>query len=78
MASVWLSASFLKAVDPAYVGRVSSVTSLGDMTLMPLSIPLLGAVAAGVGVLPATVAFGVAMSLLCLWFATRRPIAELA
>jgi DHA3 family macrolide efflux protein-like MFS transporter len=77
MASVWLSASFLKAVDPAYTGRVSSVTSLGDMTLMPLSIPLLGALAASAGVLPATVVFGVAMSLLCLWFATRRPIAEL-
>jgi len=77
MASVWLSASFLKAVDPAYTGRVSSVTSLGDMTLMPLSIPLLGAVAASVGVLPATVAFGLAMSMLCLWFATRGPIAEL-
>ena len=28
---------------PGYIGRVSSVTSLGDMTLMPLSIPLLGA-----------------------------------
>jgi hypothetical protein len=77
LASVWLSASFLKAVHPAYTGRVSSVTSLGDMTLMPLSIPLLGALAASAGVLPATVVFGVAMSLLCLWFATRRPIAEL-
>ena len=45
MASVWLSGAFLKAIDAAYTGRVSSVTALGDMTLMPLSMPLLGALA---------------------------------
>ena len=72
LASVWLSAAFLKAIDPPYTGRVSSVTSLGDMALMPLSVPLLGAVAAATGVLTATVVFGLAMSALCLWFATRR------
>ena len=46
MATVWLSGAFLKAVDPEYTGRVSSVTCLGDMTLMPLSMPVLGALAA--------------------------------
>ena len=77
LASVWLSAAFLKAVDPTYTGRVSSVTSLGDMTLMPLSVPALGAVAAATSVLAATVAWGMCMSLLCLWFATRKAIATL-
>ena len=43
-ASVWLSAAFIRAIDPSHLGRVSSVTSLGDMTLMPLSVPALGAV----------------------------------
>ena len=37
LASVWLSAAFLKAIDPPYTGRVSSVTSLGDMALMSSS-----------------------------------------
>jgi hypothetical protein len=78
MASVWLSGAFLKAIDPAYTGRVSSVTSLGDMTLMPLSVPALGAFAAATSVLTATVVFGFAMSALCLWFATRRVIARLS
>jgi MFS transporter, DHA3 family, macrolide efflux protein len=78
LASVWLSAAFLKAVNPAYTGRVSSVTSLGDMVLMPLSVPLLGAVAGATSVLTATAAFGLAMSLLCLWFGTRRAIATLS
>lgn len=77
LASVWLSGAFLKAIDPAYTGRVGSVTSLGDMTLMPLSVPVLGAVAAATSVLAATMVFGLAMALLCLVFATRRAIADL-
>jgi MFS family permease len=77
-ASVWLSAAFLRAIDAAHVGRVSSVTSLGDFTLMPLSVPALGAVVRASSVLTATLAFGLAMSVLCLWFATRRAIRTLA
>jgi MFS transporter, DHA3 family, macrolide efflux protein len=77
MASVWLSGAFLKAIDPEYTGRVSSVTSLGDMTLMPLSMPVLGAIAGATSVLTSTLAFGLAMSLLCLAFATRKALAAL-
>jgi MFS family permease len=77
LASVWLSSAFLKAIDPAYTGRVSSVTSLGDMTLMPLSMPVLGALAGATSVLTATLAFGLSMSLLCLFFGSRRAIATL-
>jgi MFS transporter, DHA3 family, macrolide efflux protein len=77
MASVWLSGAFLKAVDPAYTGRVSSVTALGDMILMPLSMPVLGALAGATSVLTSTLVFGLSMSALCVWFATRRAIATL-
>jgi MFS family permease len=77
-ASVWLSAAFMRAIDASHLGRVSSVTSLGDMTLMPLSVPALGAVVHATNVLTATMLFGLAMSALCAWFATRRAIRTLA
>lgn len=77
-ASVWLSAAFMRAIDASHLGRVSSVTSLGDMTLTPLSVPALGAVVHATNVLTATLVFGLAMSALCAWFATRRAIRTLA
>ncbi len=77
-ASIWLSAAFIRAIDPSHLGRVSSVTSLGDMALMPLSVPVLGAAVRATSVLVATLVFGLAMSVLCLWFATRRAIRGLA
>jgi MFS family permease len=77
-ASVWLSAAFMRAIEASHLGRVSSVTSLGDMTLMPLSVPALGAVVRASNVLVATLLFGLAMAVLCLWFATRRAIRGLA
>lgn len=77
LASVWLSSAFLATIDPAYVGRVSSVTALGDMALLPLSVPLLGFAAGAVGLLPTTIAFGAAMASLCLWFATRPELAHI-
>ena len=76
-ASVWLSAAFVRAIEPSHLGRVSSVTSLGDMVLMPLSVPALGAVVHATDVLTATLLFGLSMSALCLWFATRRPLRTL-
>ena len=77
-ASVWLSAAFLRAIDPAHLGRVSSVTSLGDMTLVPLSVPALGLLAGATSILTATAVCGLSMSALCLWFASRRAIRTLA
>jgi hypothetical protein len=74
---VWLSAAFVRAIDASHLGRVSSVTSLGDMTLMPLSVPALGAVVSATDVLTATVLFGSAMAVLCLWFASRGAIRTL-
>jgi MFS family permease len=77
-ASVWLSAAFIRAIDPSHLGRVSSVTSLGDMTLMPLSVPALGAMVHATSVLAATLVCGLAMAALCAWFATRKAIRSLA
>jgi MFS transporter, DHA3 family, macrolide efflux protein len=77
-ASVWLSAAFIRTIEASHLGRVSSVTSLGDMTLMPLSVPALGAVVRATSVLTATLVFGLAMSALCGWFVTRRAIRALA
>lgn len=76
-ASVWLSAAFVRAIDAAYLGRVSSVTSLGDMTLIPLSVPAFGAAVHASDVLTATLGCGLGMALLCGWFASRRPIRRL-
>ncbi|MGH3498926.1 MAG: MFS transporter [Nocardioidaceae bacterium] len=76
-ASVWLSGVFQRTIDPSHLGRVSSVTSLGDMSLMPLAVPMFGAIAAASSVLSAAILFGTAMSMLCLWFATRRILASL-
>jgi DHA3 family macrolide efflux protein-like MFS transporter len=76
-ASVWLSAAFLRIVDPSHLGRVSSVTSLGDMVLTPLSVPAFGLLAAHTSVLTATLACGLTMSVLCWWFASRRNLRTL-
>jgi hypothetical protein len=78
MASVWLSGAFLKAVDARYTGRVSSVSALGDMAALPLAMPLLGALAGWTSVLMSTQVFGLAMSVLCLSFATRPAIVGLS
>jgi MFS family permease len=77
-ASVWLSAAFLRAIDASHLGRVSSVSSLGDMILIPLSVPAFGAVVHASDVLTAALVFGLAMALLCAWFASRRAILTLA
>ena len=76
-ASVWLSGTYQRTIAPSHLGRVSSVSSLGDMALVPLAIPALGALATATSVLTAAVVYGAAMSVLCLWFATRPGIARL-
>lgn len=57
-ASVWLSALFVRVVDPAYLGRVASLSNLGDLLLVPAALPLFGLVTAhvGIGVSPLIVA----------------------
>ena len=71
LASVWISAAFIATVDPGHLGRISSVTTLGDLLVLPAAIPLFGALAGSAGMATATVAFGVGMSVLCATLATR-------
>lgn len=49
-ASVWLSAQFVVVVQPAYLGRVASVSSLGDLLLVPFAAPAFGALTSRVGI----------------------------
>ena len=70
-ASVWLSGAFQRTVATSHLGRVASLTSLGDLALVPAAIPLFGALAATSSVLTATTVFGTAMAVLCAWIATR-------
>jgi hypothetical protein len=72
LASVWISAAFIATVDPGYLGRVSSVTTLGDLLVLPVAVPLFGTLAGGAGLVTASVAFGAGMSGLCAVL-SRRP-----
>jgi len=53
LASTQLSGAFQQLVDPAYLGRMGAVTSLGDDVLMPVAMVGFGALIGGVG-LPLT------------------------
>jgi len=53
-ASVLLGATFAATIAPDYLGRMSSITRLGDDCLMPLAMALFGLLA---GVLPTWVPF---------------------
>lgn len=77
-ASVWLSGTYQRTIATSHLGRVSSVSSLGDMALVPIAIPVFGALAAGASVLTAACVYGAGMAVLCLWFATRPGIARLS
>lgn len=60
-ASVLLSATFSATVDTAYLGRMGSITRLGDDCLMPLAMVGFGALASAISVWAPFVLFGVAM-----------------
>lgn len=74
LASVWLSGSFQRIVAPSHLGRVSSISNLGDLVLTPATTPVFGLLAGASSVLIATACFGMAMSGLCLSFAMNRQI----
>ena len=77
LASVWLSAAFIATVDPGHLGRISSVTTLGDLLVLPAAIPLFGALAGWAGMATATVTFGVGMAVLCAMLATRPELRQI-
>lgn len=60
-ASVLLSATFSATVDTAYLGRMSSLTRLGDDCLMPLAMATFGALAATTALWVPFAVFGGAM-----------------
>lgn len=77
-ASVWLPAEFVRILDPAHLGRVASISTLGYLALVPLATPAFGALSAavGIGVSPLVLACG--MIALCGVIATRPGICGLA
>lgn len=74
LGSVWLGGLFQRIIPADRLGRASSVSQLGDQLLIPATMPLFGMLAARSTVLVATMAFGAAMSVLSLFFATRRSL----
>ena len=73
-ASVLLAGAFQRSLDQAYLGRASSMTQLGDYTLMPVMMPLLGWLAHVTSVTVACAVFGAGMLLLSGWGASRRAL----
>lgn len=65
-ASVLLSSTFAAAVEPSYLGRMASITRLGDDCLMPLSMAAFGLLASATSLWVPFVVFGGAMCLLML------------
>lgn len=60
-ASVLLSATFAATVDTAYLGRMSSITRLGDDVVMPLAMAAFGALASATATWVAFTVFGLAL-----------------
>jgi len=63
-ASALLSATFSGSVDPAYLGRMASITRLGDDVLMPLAMAAFGALASVTALWVPFAVFGGGMALL--------------
>ncbi|MFI2104323.1 MFS transporter [Isoptericola sp. NPDC019693] len=63
-ASALLGATFAGTVDPSYLGRMASITRLGDDVLMPLAMAAFGALASATALWVPFAVFGAAMALL--------------
>jgi DHA3 family macrolide efflux protein-like MFS transporter len=74
LASVWLSGVFQRSIRSDYLGRVFSVSRLGDLTVTPFMLPLFAASAGAYGIVAAVSVCAAAMTALCLFFATRPEI----
>ncbi|WP_029259075.1 MFS transporter [Microbacterium sp. Cr-K29] len=71
-ASVLLSATFSATVDTAYLGRMGSLTRLGDDCLMPLAMAGFGALASATALwVPFTIFGGAMMALMILPLSNR-------
>lgn len=77
-ASVLLSATFAATVDPAYLGRMGSITRLGDDVFMPLAMAAFGALASITAVWVPFAVYGGAMAALMIAPLRNRRFRELS
>jgi len=71
LASAQLSGAFQQLVDPAYLGRMGAVTSLGDDVLMPAAMIGFGALIGGVGLSVTCLVTGLGFVALVAWALAR-------
>jgi MFS family permease len=71
LASTQLSGAFQQLVDPAYLGRMGALTSLGDDVLMPVAMVGFGALVSGAGLPITCLATGLAFVALVTWALVR-------
>jgi MFS family permease len=77
-ASSLLGAVFVASVEGEYLGRMASITRLGDDVLMPVAMAAFGALAGTAGVGAACAVYGVAMALLMVVPLTRPAVRRLS
>jgi hypothetical protein len=71
LASALLSGAFQQTIDPAFLGRTSSIVSLSDEALMPLAMTGFGALISLTSVPAACALLGAAFAALMVWSASR-------
>lgn len=77
-ASVLLGATFAATVNTAYLGRMSSITRLGDDVLMPLAMAAFGALASATATWVPFVVFGGALMLMMVFPLRSTPLREMS
>lgn len=71
IASAQLSGAFQATVEPAFLGRTSAVSRLGDDVLMPAAMAGFGALVTGITLAPAFAVVGCLFAALVLWSSAR-------
>ena len=71
LASAFLSGAFQQTIEPAFLGRTSSIVSLSDEGLMPIAMTGFGALISLTDVAVACALLGTAFAVLMVWSASR-------
>ena len=71
LASALLSGAFQQTIEPAYLGRTSSIVSLSDEALMPVAMTAFGALISVTSVSVACALLGTTFAALMVWSASR-------
>jgi MFS family permease len=71
LASALLSGAFQQTIEPAFLGRTSSIVSLSDEALMPVAMTGFGALISVTDVAVACALLGTGFAVLMLWSASR-------